>query len=328
MHIHLFQGKLARLCAIAMCWALGTSAHAQAWPAKPITIVVGWPAGGDTDAAARLYAEKLAIALHQPVIVENKPGASGMIAASKVAKDAADGYTLLYTPSTFTLAQHVLKVSPLLAHDVSRDFTPIVKDQNIPLVLVTSATSGIRSVADLIQKAKTQSLNYGSPGEGTPMHVLAEMFDKAAGIRLTHVPYRGSAPLVADLLGGHVPVGWTTPGVIASHVKNGTLIPLAVAQATRSALLPNVPTLKELGYPSAQLSAWQGLLGPKGLPASIVTTLNSNINHALQMPEVRDKLASLGMEPVGGAPSVLAEQIDADTRLYDTRLQEIGIKPE
>ena len=318
----------ARACAFSLCAILGASTHAQSWPSRPITLVVGWPAGGDTDAAARLYAEKLANSLHQPVLVDNRPGASGTIAGSFVAKAAPSGYTLLYTPSTFTLAQHVLKVSPQVAHDVKRDFTPIIKDQNIPLVLVASSASGIRSLADLVRNAKAQSLNYGSPGTGTPMHAAAEMLNKAAGIRLNHVPYRGSAPMIVDLLGGQVPVGWATPGVIAGHVKKGTLIPLAVAQAKRSTLLPEVPTLSELGYPSVQLSAWQGLLGPKGLPEPIVIALNSAINQALQVPEVREKLGTLGMEPAGGAPSALLDQIEADTRLYEVQLREIGIKAE
>ncbi len=326
--MHTIKRKTVLACALVLSWALGVAAHAQSWPRGPITLVVGWPAGGDTDAAARLYAEKLSSALHQPVLVDNRPGASGTIAASMVAKAAPTGDMLLYTPSTFTLAQHVLKVSPQLSHDVKRDFTPIIKDQNIPLVLVTSSASGIRSVADLVKKAKTQDMNYGSPGAGTPMHAAAEMFNKAAGIHLVHVPYRGSAPLIVDLLGGQVPVGWATPGVISGHVKKGTLVPLAVAQARRSTLLPSVPTLTELGYPSVQLSAWQGLLGPKGLPAPVVTILNSVVNEALKSPEVQARLATLGMEAVGGAPSVLADQIDADTKLYGTQLKDIGIKPE
>lgn len=326
--MHTIKRQATLACALVLAWTLGAVAHAQSWPRGPITLVVGWPAGGDTDAAARLYAEKLSGALHQPVLVDNRPGASGTIAASMVAKAAPTGDTLLYTPSTFTLAQHVLKVSPQLAHDVRRDFTPIIKDQNIPLVLVTSSASGIRSVADLVKKAKTQELNYGSPGAGTPMHAVAEMFNKAAGIRLMHVPYRGSAPLIVDLLGGQVPVGWATPGVISGHVKKGTLVPLAVAQAARSALLPGVPTLTELGYPAVQLSAWQGLLGPKGLPAPVVTRLNTAINDALKLPEVQARLATLGMEAVGGVPSVLADQIDADTKLYGAQLKDIGIQPE
>lgn len=314
--------------AFAIAFASALAAHAQTWPSRPVTLVVGWPAGGDTDAAARLYADKLTAALHQPVIVDNRPGASGVIAASFVAKAAPDGYTLLYTPSTFTLVQHVLKVSPGIAHDAQRDFTPIIKDQNIPLALVTGASSGVRSVSQLVEKAKSQDVSYGSPGVGTPQQILAEMFNKTAKIRLSHVPYRGSAPLVADVLGGHVQVGWTTLGVVANHAKSGKIIPLALSQAQRSALLPEVPTFAELGYPTLKLSAWQGLLGPKGLPDPIVQTLNKSINQALQMPEVQTKLAALGMEPAGGAPAVLAGQIESDTRLYADLVKEFGIKPE
>ena len=315
---------------LATAFALGSTmaAHAQSWPSRPITLVVGWPAGGDTDAAARLYADKLTAALRQPVIVDNRPGASGVIAASFVAKAAPDGYTLLYTPSTFTLVQHVLKVSPGIAHDVQRDFTPIIKDQNSPLVLVTGPSSGVRSVSQLVEKARSQDVSYGSPGVGTPQHILAEMFNKAAKVRLSHVPYRGSAPLVADVLGGHVQAGWTTLGVIASHAKSSKLTPLALAEKQRSALLPDVPTFTELGYPTLKFSAWQGLLGPKGLPEPIVQALNKTINQALQMPEVQTKLAALGMEPAGGAPSVLSSQIESDARLYADLTKEFGIKPE
>lgn len=309
--------------------ALASPAFAQDWPAKPVTIIVGYPAGGDTDAAARLYAERLSSRFGQTFLVENKPGASGAIGASFVAKASPDGYTLLYVPSTFTIVPHVLKLAPSVAYDVRADFTPIIKDQNIPMVMMTGSASGIRSLADLVQQAKAGKVqNYASPGAGTPMQVLAEMFNRAAGLKLTHVPYKGTAPLVVDLLGGHASVGWVTPGIVAPHMQSGKLVALATGETQRSSLMPNVPTFAESSYPSVQLSAWQGLVGPRGLSPAMVAKLNGAINEILIQPEVRARMGALGMEAVGGPPSALAAQIDADTALFSRLIKEYGIRAD
>ena len=317
----------AALAALAVLGATG--AWAQGYPNRPVTIVVAYPAGGDTDAIARVYAEKLSAKLGQQVLVDNRPGASGTIGNASVAKAPADGYTLLFTPSTFPIAQHVLKLSPNTAHDVVKDFTPIIKTGNIPLLLVTSPSTGIKDMKQLLAEAKAgKAFTYGSPGAGSPMHIGAEMLNKAAGVNITHVPYRGVAPVVNDALGGHVAVGWITPGAVGQHLGAGKLLPLAVAERERTKLLPNVPTLIELGYKDLYVSAWMGLLGPKGLPADIVRTLNAHFNDILKMPDVQAKMASLGIEPIGGDGAVLAKQIAEDDERFGKLVKEFGIRAD
>lgn len=320
--------RSAAAVALAATFA-AAGASAQTWPTKPITIVVAYPAGGDTDAIARTYAEKLSQRTGQPVLVDNRPGASGMIGNVWVAKAPADGYTLLFTPSTFPIAQHVLKAGPGVAHDVVKDFTPIVKTGNIPLLLVTSPATGIQNVAQLVAGAKAgKAVTYGTPGAGSPMHIAGELLNKDAGISATHAPYRGVAPVVNDTLGGHVSVGWITPGAVAGHITAGKLIPLAVAERQRTKLMPNVPTFIELGYKDVDVSAWMGLLGPKAMPADIVQTLNRHFNEILKMPDVQAKMAALGIEPVGGAPSVLAQQIADDDQRFGKLVREFGIRAD
>jgi tripartite-type tricarboxylate transporter receptor subunit TctC len=314
---------------MALLGGLPALALAQAFPAKPITLVVAYPAGGDTDAIARVYAEKLAARTGQQVLVDNRPGASGTIGNVSVAKAPADGYTLLFTPSTFPIAQHVLKVGANLVHDVVNDFTPIVKTGNIPLLLVTAPTTGFKDMQQAMAEAKGgKALSYGSPGAGSPMHIAAEMLNKAAGVKLTHVPYRGVAPVVTDTLGGHVAIGWITPGAVGQHLQTGKLVPLAVAETRRTKLLPEVPTLIELGYRELDVSAWMGLLGPKGLPPEVVRSLNAHFNEILKMPDVQQRMAQLGIEAVGGEPEVLARQIGADHSRFGRLVQEFGIKAE
>lgn len=324
---HRNAARAAAAAVLSLCAA--TAAMAQAWPSKPITVVVAYPAGGDTDAIARTYAEKLSQRTGQPVLVDNRPGASGMIGNVWVAKAPADGYTLLFTPSTFPIAQHVLKAGPGVAHDVVKDFTPIVKTGNIPLLLVTSPASGIQGVAQLVAGAKAgKTVTYGTPGAGSPMHIAGELLNKDAGISATHAPYRGVAPVVNDTLGGHVSVGWITPGAVAGHIATGKLLPLAVAERQRTKLMPEVPTFIELGFKDVDVSAWMGLLGPKAMPADVVQALNKHFNEILKMPDVQARMAALGIEPVGGAPAVLAKQISDDDQRFGKLVREFGIRAD
>jgi tripartite-type tricarboxylate transporter receptor subunit TctC len=306
-------------------------ASAQAWPSKPITIVNGYPAGGDSDAMARLYAEKLSARLGQQVIVDNKPGASGTIAAVAVAKAPADGHTLIFVPSTFAIAQLTLKPSPATAHDVLKDFTPIIRTANVPLMAV-AAPGTFKDMKAVIDAAKGgnggKALTYGSPGAGSPMHLLGEMLNKDAGVKITHVPYRGVAPVVTDALGGHIAVGWVTPPAVAGHLQGNKLVPLAIADKQRSKLFPNVQTLVELGYKNAEITAWHGLLGPKGLPADVTAKLNAAMNEVLKMPDVVQKMQALGYEVVGGEPAALTSVIAADQERFGKVIKEFGITAE
>lgn len=309
--------------------ALSTgSAMAQAYPSKPVTLVVSYPAGGDTDAMARLFAEKLAARLGQPVVVDNRPGASGTIGSAYVAKAAPDGYTLLLAPSTFSIAPLVLKTGAGSSYDVLGGFTPIVQTAVQPLFIAASAVAGVKDLKALVAMSKAKELSYASPGSGSPMHILGEMFNKAAGVKISHVPYRGVAPAVNDVLGGHVPVTFMTLGPVAPHIASGKIVPLAVADPQRSALAPHVPTLSELGYSNVEVSAWQGLFGPKGLPADIVKTLNGQLNEILKMPDVVAKMASFGALPAGGAPSRLANVNAGDHARFGQIIQEFGIQAD
>ncbi|MGH8832827.1 MAG: Bug family tripartite tricarboxylate transporter substrate binding protein [Polaromonas sp.] len=319
--------------AIAIAASLGAalstgSALAQTYPSKPITLVVAYPAGGDTDAMARLYAEKLATRLGQPVIVDNRPGASGAIGSAYVAKAQADGYTLLLAPSTFSIAQLVLKTGSGSSYDVLNGFTPIVQTAIQPLFIAASTTAGAKDLKELVAMSKTKPLSYASPGSGSPMHILGEMFNKAAGVKLSHVPYRGVAPAVNDVLGGHVPVTFMTLGPVAPHIATGKVVTLAVADTQRSSLAPNVPTLAELGYKDVEVGAWQGLLGPKGLPADIVKTLNSHFNEILKMPDIAAKMATFGALPAGGEPSRLAKANAGDHARFGKIITELGIQAD
>jgi tripartite-type tricarboxylate transporter receptor subunit TctC len=322
-----------RRLVIAIAASLGAalsagSAMAQTYPSKPITLVVAYPAGGDTDAMARLYAEKLASRLGQPVIVDNRPGASGAIGSAYVAKAQADGYTLLLAPSTFSIAQLVLKTGSGSSYDVLNGFTPIVQTAIQPLFIAASTAAGAKDLKELVAMSKTKPLSYASPGSGSPMHILGEMFNKAAGVKLSHVPYRGVAPAVNDVLGGHVPVTFMTLGPVAPHIATGKVVLLAVADARRSSLAPNVPTLAELGYKDVEVGAWQGLFGPKGLPADIVKTLNSHLNEILKMPDIAAKMATFGALPAGGEPSRLAKVNAADYARFGKIIKEFGIQAD
>ena len=325
--------KQTRRQALALALSIAAaSAAAPAWaqgfPSKPVTLVVAYPAGGDTDALARLFAEKLSTRIGQPVVVDNRPGASGVIGSSYVAKAPADGYTLLLAPSTFSIAQLVLKTNGSSSYDVLNGFTPIIQTGTLPLALVASTAAGIKSFKELPAAAKAQPLSYASPGSGSPMHILGEMVNKAAGLNIRHVPYRGVAPAVNDVLGGHVPLTYITLGPVAPYIPNGKMVVLAVADAKRSPLAPNVPTFAELGYKDVEVTAWHGLFGPKGMPADIVKMLNGHFNEILKMPDVASKMAVLGALPLGGTPETLAKTNAADFERFGRIIKELGIQAD
>ncbi|MDQ0590597.1 Bug family tripartite tricarboxylate transporter substrate binding protein [Variovorax paradoxus] len=320
--------------AIAAAVALGAAcatglARADSYPSKPITLVVAYPAGGDTDALARLFAEKLSARVNQPVVIDNRPGASGLIGSAYVSKAPPDGYTLLLAPSTFSIAQLVLKTGGASGYDVLNGFTPIVQTGSLPLFLVASSASGMTGVKDLVAAAKAgKPLTYASPGSGSPMHILGEMFNRAAGVNLGHVPYKGVAPAVNDVLGGHVPATFITLGPVAPYLANGKMLPLAVASRERSALAPKVPTLLELGYKDVEVTAWNGLWGPRNLPSEIVKTLNGHFNEILKMPDIVSRMAVLGTTPVGGSADALGKINAADFERFGKVIKELGIQAD
>ncbi|MGH6626534.1 MAG: Bug family tripartite tricarboxylate transporter substrate binding protein [Burkholderiaceae bacterium] len=318
---------LAAAMAVACTFASGMAqAQVPAYPAKAITVVVAYPPGGDTDAIARLFADKLSQRLNQTVIVDNKPGAGGTLGNSYVGRAAPDGYTLLFTPNPFTTAQMVLKLSPSTGYDVLNGFEPIIKTATQPLVLVAHPSAGVKNVPEMIAAAKSgKPLNYASPGAGSPMHVVAEWLNRAAGVKITHVPYRGVGPSVTDVVAGHVQTAWVTLGPVTQYFNQNRLIPLAIGDAQRSPLAPNVPTLAELGYKDVVVGAWNGFFAPKGTPAAIVRLLNSHLNEIMKMPEVKEKLATFGALPAGGTPEVLGKTNASDYEVMGRVIKELGI---
>lgn len=314
--------------AVACALPIG-SAFAQAYPSKQINLIVSFPPGGDTDALARVFAEKLSARVGQPVVVENKTGASGTIGNSFVAKANPDGYTLLFTPNTLATAPLVLKPGTGATYDPLTDFTPVILAGTQSLFVVVNSTTGVTSLKDLAAAAKSGKItNYASPGNGSPMHILGEMFNKSAGIKLTSVPYRGSGPAIVDLVGGQLPMMYTTLGPVAQHIASGKLVNIGVADPTRSPLQPNVPTMAEAGFKDSEVGAWQGLVGPKGMSADIVRVLNGHMNEILKMPDVATRMTNLALVPVGGEPAAVSRVIAADFNRYGKIIKETGIQAD
>jgi tripartite-type tricarboxylate transporter receptor subunit TctC len=321
--------KSASLIAAAIAVSISGAALAQSYATKTVTIVVSYPAGGDTDALGRLFAEKLAPRLGQNVVVENKPGASGTIGNAFVAKSAPDGHTLLLTPSTISSALLVLKPGTGGAYDTVGDFTPVIKVGTQPLFFVANTASGIKSVKELVESAKAgKTASYGSPGSGSPMHILGEMFNKSAGIKIQQIPYRGSAPAVNDLLGGQIQWMPTTLGPVNQHVKAGKMVVLAVADPKRSPLAPDVPTLAELGFKDSELDAWQGVMAPKGTPDAIVKQLNMHLNEIIKLPGVAARLNAIAVIPTGGEPSELGKTHAGDHNRLAKVIADLGIRAD
>ena len=327
MHLNRRQ-ILAAAAALSCTFCLG-AAQAAGYPTKQVTVIVSYPPGGDTDAIARLLAEKLGERLKQTVIVENKGGAGGVLGNAYVSRAAPDGYTLLFTPNPFTTAPMVLKLAPSASYDVLHGFEPVIETATQPLILVANPSTGFKSVGDMIAAAKAgKPVTYATPGAGSPMHVIAEWLNKSAGVKIQHVPYRGVGPSVTDVVAGHVNTAWVTIGAVSQYLSNGRLIPLAIGDAKRTPLAPNVPTLVELGYKDVVVGAWNGFFAPKGTPVDIVNLLNAQLNEIVKMPEVVTKLAVFGALPAGGAPSVLGNTNASDFEVMGKIIRDLGISAE
>jgi tripartite-type tricarboxylate transporter receptor subunit TctC len=301
---------------ISLAFALGLmllgQAHAQtAWPAKPIRLIVGFAAGGSTDVTARIIAQALSDRLGQPVVVENRGGAGGNIGADAVAKADADGYTLLMaTSSTFAANPNLYKSLPF---DVQKDFAPITVTAFIPNLLVVNPAVPANNVADFIAylKANPDKLNFASAGNGTSQHLSGELFNSLAGVRMTHVAYRGGAPAVSDLLGGQVQVIFAPLVEVIQQVRAEKLKALGITTAKRSPLLPEVPTIRE-SLPGYEVALWNGLLAPAKTPSDIIDRINRATIEALRSSEVKAKLAEQGSEPVGNTPAEFKAFIESE----------------
>lgn len=325
--------KLDRRQWMAVAMAAGAvfagAANAQAYPDKPISVIVGYPPGGDTDAMARLFADKLAQRLKQTVIVENKPGAGGTVGNSFVGKARADGYTLLFTPNPFTTAPFVMKLSAGNQYDVLNGFDPVIKTATQPLVLVAHPSAGVKNIPEMVAAAKGgKALSYASPGAGSPMHVVAEWLNRSADMKISHVPYRGVGPSVTDVVGGHVSTAWVTLGPVTQHFATGKLVPLAIADARRTPLAPGIPTLVEQGYKDVVVGSWNGFFAPKGTPPEVIRLLNSHLNEIVKMPDVVEKMAIFGALPAGGAPDVLGKTNATEYEQMGKLIKELGVTAE
>ncbi len=290
-----------------------TPAAAQAYPSKPIRMVVPFPAGGGIDTVARVIAPKLADSLGQPVIIDNRVGASGTVGTEAVAKAAPDGYTLLAT-----FASHAQNASlyPKLGYDTVKDFAPITLIATVPNILVINPSLPVKTVKELVALAKKHpgEILYASIGNGTPAHLSAELFNSMAGIRMTHVPYKGAAASIVALISGETQLTFTTVLVAMPHIKSGRLRALGVASLKRSTVLPDVPTIDEAGVRGYESNAWYGLLAPARTPQPILDQLHRETVKTLQNNDVRDSLKGQGAEPVGNAPRefavIIADEIE------------------
>lgn len=310
----------------AMLAACPQSASAQSYPTRPIKLIVPFAPGGGNDTVARTIGQRLAALLGQPVVVENRAGAGGVLGAEVAAKAPPDGYTLFLGGVGSQVINPSLHAH--LSYDAAKDFTPVALLASAPLVLVVHPSVPASSVKELIAlaRAKPGQLNYASNGNGSSSHLAALMFDSMAGVEMVHVPYKGLAPALTDLLSGQVQLMFSSVVAIVPHIKSGSLKPLGVSGAKRLSLMPDLPTIAEAGVPGYSTSSWYGILVPAGTPHDIVMRLNKEINVVLRDPEVRRALANDGADPVGGTPEEFAAYINTETArlgklVKDARIQ-------
>lgn len=310
--------------------ALVSNAFAQLvkYPDKPIRIVVGFAAGGFTDVLARTVGQKLSTALGQPVVVENKPGATGTIGADAVAKSKPDGYTLLL--AHFASNSVAPALYPKLPYDVNRDFTPIIRLASTPVVLTVNANFPANDVAGFIAQARKipNQLSFASSGSGTAQHLAAVQFMQATNTKMVHVPYKGSGAAMTDLLSGQVDLNFDSPPNILAHVKTGKLKALAITSMARSPLFPSVPTLNESGLPKFEMSQWFALMGPANLPKDVVDKLNTETNAILKQSDVMEKIASQGGDIIGGTPAQFVTFLKSDSEKWAKIVKDAGITLE
>jgi tripartite-type tricarboxylate transporter receptor subunit TctC len=312
-----FTSSVARLLSAAI-WlgVVAAGAHAQTYPSKAIRMVVPFPPGGTTDILARTIGQRMTEDWGQPVVIDNRPGAGGNIGTDLAAKAAPDGYTLLMgTISTHAINASLYKKLPF---DPVRDFSPVSRVGTLPNILVVHPSVPVKSVKELIELAKSKpgDLNFASSGVGTSLHLSGELFNSMAGVKLVHIPYKGSSPALADLLGGQVKIMFDNVPSALPHVKAGKLKPLAVTSAKRTAVLPDVPTVSESGLPGFEVTSWFAIFAPAKTPKDIVAKLNGEVVKILKAGDVKEKLAQLGVDAAPTTPEELAAFAKAETEKW------------
>ena len=300
---------------------------AQSWPTKPVRMIIAFPPGGPTDLVSRVLAQKLSEQLGQQVIVDNKPGAGGNIAAELAARAAPDGYTIFYNTSAIVIGPALYgKVN----YDTLKDFAPVLLTASVPMVLVVNPQLPARSVKEFVDLAKTRSgaLNYSSSGTGTITHLASAMMSTQTGIQTQHIPYKGSAPGLVDLASGQTQFMIDTINTVLPYVRDNRLRGLAVTSAKRSPLLPDLPTLAEAGISGFEAAAWQGIVVPTGTPNEIVQKLNAEVNKALMHPDIRSRLAAQGADILGGTPAEYAAYLRSEMPRWAKAVKDSGAKAE
>ena len=313
-----------RVCLLALSCLLPVTALAQAYPDKPVRVLVGFSPGGFTDVLGRLIAQKLHERLGQPFVVENKPGAAGTIAADQVAKAKPDGYTLLMGHSNSNSIAPALY--PKLTYDVIKDFAPVVHVASTPFMLTVHPSVPANDVKSFIEVAKKTPLRFASSGNGSGQHLAAEQFMLQTGVKMTHIPYKGSGQAITDLLSGQVELNFESPPNTLQHIKAGKLKALGITSAKRSQLLPDVPTIAEQGLPGYEVIQWFGVFAPPGTPKPIVDKLNAEINAMMKTPEFIEKIESQGGTIYGGTPENFASYIRGDVAKWDKLVKAANIK--
>ena len=318
---------LTRSLVLAMTLAAASGASlAQAWPAKPIRIVVPFPPGGGTDIIARETSQRVAKATGWTFVIDNKPGAGGNLGVDAVAKSPADGYTIVLGQSSNLAINPTLYAR--LPYDPQKDLVPILLLANAPLVMVTATTTPYKTLADAVNtaRAKPGQINFASPGNGTVAHLTSEMFQRAAGIKTQHVPYKGAAQAMTDVISGTVDLYMSSVPTLLGHIKQGKVRALAVTSARRVDDLPEVPTINESGYKGFDAVTWFGLLAPAGTPNDVIARLNAEFNKALKQPELAKRLGDEGADPAGGTPEQFAALIRDEIPRWGKIVKESGAK--
>jgi tripartite-type tricarboxylate transporter receptor subunit TctC len=321
----LFLLPLALLVSIAALQP--STAAAQAYPQQAIKFISPWPAGGSNDTFSRLIATQLAKSMGQPVLVENRPGATGTLGVSQVARAPADGHTIVMgsSPTHATAAS----IYPTLSYDPVRDFTPVTLVGQVSNVLVVHPSVPAKTVQELIALARREpgQLSFASTGNGSSQHLSGEMFKVMTGTDMLHVPYKGAAPAIADILAGHVKVGFHNMPDVLPHVKSGGLRAIAVTAPRRAAAMPDVPTMIEAGVPGYEAQVWFGVFAPAGTPRPVVDRLHAEISKALADPEIRGKLEALGNEVSGIGPDAFAAYVRTEVGRWAAIVTKAGVKP-
>jgi tripartite-type tricarboxylate transporter receptor subunit TctC len=322
------RSVVAAVIAIALIRAPVVFAQTAAtFPSKPITIVIPASPGGAIDLVARLTGQKMSEVFGKPVVIDNKAGATGIIGTEFVAHAAPDGHNLVLVASSHAINPSMFKKLP---YDTIKSFEPVVLTHIVPLMLVVNAALPVKNVRELIAygKANPGKLTFASSGNGGAPHMSGELFKSMAGIDMTHVPYKGSTAAHPDLISGQTSLMFDTVAAVMQHVKSGSVRALAVTTAKRASIAPDVPTMAEAGLPGYETSTWGGVLAPAGTPKDVVAKLNSEMNKALHLPDVRERLTTAGIEPVGGTPAQFAAFIQTEMLKWAKVAREAGVQPE